>query len=851
MNRGIWAAIRIGLLDMRGDIRRFGLLIVSLAVGTALIAGVSSVGAAIRQAVERDAAVLMGGDIEVSRADRPATPAELALISRFGKVTVEIESNVRAQTEGHEAFVDLVSVGEGYPLLGSIDSRQLPAGEKPFAFLGVRDGAYGALADPLLLDQLGARVGDVVKLAGTPFQVRGTLGKLPDAAVRGFRLGLTTLVSTQGFAALADLTSPLPGLGTWYRYKIVADGQDSEALRASLADALGDTGWTIRTPRDGLGPMVRYYDLFMRFLVIVGLASLLIGGVSVWTGISAYISERANVIAVMRSIGASQARIFLHFFSQVATLALIGIGIGVLAGASVGLLVLPTVGQAIGVNLPAALYPQPLLIAAAVGLLTAFAFSYLPLQQALGIKPIILFRSKGLATPPFEWRRLVGSVQVIPVIAAGLAFLWLAIVMTSDPFLVGAFAVVSGIAVVLFRLATGLAIAILRRLPESANPILRRALRGISGADSNAPAVVISVGMALATLIVVLVLEVNLSNEYLGASVFDVPTFVASDLFKDEAAKLDSMQAPGGDITGFTATPMLRGSVTAVRDTPVSALRPRGPEALFLLSGNVPLTYRPRLPPASKLVEGKWWPPDYQGPPLVSLHQSLRSGLGVRVGDKMTFSVFGDTITATVANFRDYSWQGGIDFLVAFSPGVLEDYPATLLGAVTAAPGREEAVARELAAAVPDVRFVAIGETLEQITKALGQLSLAASLVGGLAVGNGLLVLIGSLATGRQQRRADAVITKVLGARQLDVILTLVLQYLLLAAFAATLATGLGILLAWVLTMMLLDVDFAINGVVLTAVDLGAIAIVGVLGATTVLGAFTTAPARLLRELEA
>ena len=71
---GIWAAIRIGLLDMRGDIRRFGLLIVCLAVGTALIAGVSSVGASIKQAVEQDAAVLMGGDLELSRADRPATP---------------------------------------------------------------------------------------------------------------------------------------------------------------------------------------------------------------------------------------------------------------------------------------------------------------------------------------------------------------------------------------------------------------------------------------------------------------------------------------------------------------------------------------------------------------------------------------------------------------------------------------------------------------------------------------------------------------------------------------------------------------------------------------------------------
>ena len=63
--RAFFAALRVGLLDMRGDFRRFVLLIACLAVGTALIAGVSSVGESIRQAVDRDAAVLMGGDVEL------------------------------------------------------------------------------------------------------------------------------------------------------------------------------------------------------------------------------------------------------------------------------------------------------------------------------------------------------------------------------------------------------------------------------------------------------------------------------------------------------------------------------------------------------------------------------------------------------------------------------------------------------------------------------------------------------------------------------------------------------------------------------------------------------------------
>jgi hypothetical protein len=199
----------------------------------------------------------------------------------------------------------------------------------------------------------------------------------------------------------------------------------------------------------------------------------------------------------------------------------------------------------------------------------------------------------------------------------------------------------------------------------------------------------------------------------------------------------------------------------------------------------------------------------------------------------------------------DYSWQGGIDFLATFSPGVLDGYPSTLLGAVTAVHGQEDALGRQLAAALPDARFIAIGETLEKTTSALGQLSLAASIVGGLAVGNGLLVLLGSLATGRRQRQADAVISKVLGATRAEVLSVSVVHFVLLATFAALLATLIGIALARLLTMLLLDVDCRVDTITVIAVDLGVIVITGLLGATTIIRPLSSHSARFLRELGA
>lgn len=845
------AAIRIGLIDMRGDLRRFGLLIACLAVGTALIAGVSSVGASIRQAVDQDAAMLMGGDVELSRADRPATAEELALIGSFGRIAQTVDTNVRAGREGAEGFVDLAAVGPAYPLLGRVGSVAQPADQSTYEFLGLKDGRFGAMIDPLLLDQLGASVGDIVTIGGTPFEVRDILRGLPDAAVRGFRLGLPALISTEGFAYLGDRTSPLPGLGSWFRYKLLLNEGTDEEGKAALEAALDDASWTIRSAREGLGEMVRYYDMFMAFLVIVGLASLLVGGASVWTVISSYVAEKANVIAVLRSMGADRSRIFIHFFAQVAVLALVGVGIGLALGATLALLALPTVGEAVGVSLAPSLHVQPLAVAAGVGLLTAFAFSYLPLQQAQSISPVTLFRSKGLAAPPIDWRQVIVSGEIIPVVVAAIAIGWLAVILTGDAALVAVFAVACVVAVLLFRFALAGLAWLLRVLPEPGNRTMRDALRAIASSGAQAQSVVVSVGLALSMLVMILALEVNLRNEYLGASVFDAPTLVASDLFDDEVEALNALRDEGGNVTRFTATPMLRGALVAINDTPVATLKPRGPESAFLLSGEVPITYRTEMPASSRLVEGRWWNAGYEGPPLVSLHQSLKGGLGVRIGDMLTFSLFGEEVKAEIASFRDYSWQGGIDFLATFSPGVLEAYPATLLGAVTAARGAEEAVERDLATRFPDIRFIAIGATLEQITAALGQLSLAASLVGGLAVGNGLLVLLGSLAAGRKQRQADAVITKVLGATRLDILSVAMMQYGLLALFAAILATPVGLALAYMLNEVLLDVQFSFATTTLAIVIGGAILFTAILGATTILSALRPRPALRLREMGA
>ena len=107
---------------------------------------------------------------------------------------------------------------------------------------------------------------------------------------------------------------------------------------------------------------------------------------------------------------------------------------------------------------------------------------------------------------------------------------------------------------------------------------------------------------------------------------------------------------------------------------------------------------RARFPSGSRLVEGQWWGPDYDGPPLVSFEKKIADGLGLKLGDPVTVNVLGRNITARIANMRTVDWESlGINFVMVFSPHAFDGAPHTHLATLTypdgGTPAQEGAIA--------------------------------------------------------------------------------------------------------------------------------------------------------------
>ena len=160
--------------------------------------------------------------------------------------------------------------------------------------------------------------------------------------------------------------------------------------------------------------------------------------------------------------------------------------------------------------------------------------------------------------------------------------------------------------------------------------------------------------------------------------------------------------------------PMLRGRITQMNGTPVEEITPP-PDFAWILRGDRGLTWARKPPSAgSRITDGEWWPADYSGEPLVSFDARAAKAFGLGIGDMLTVNVLGKEVSARISNLRRIDWTSlGINFVMVFSPGLLERAPQSEIATVQVASDQELALERAVVAQFPNVTAIRVKEVLE------------------------------------------------------------------------------------------------------------------------------------------
>lgn len=827
--------------DMRAGLKGFYIFLACLVLGVGAIASIQSLSRGLVESLRHDGRFILGGDIALRTIYEPAPPEAVKFLhDRVGPITTVIETRAMAHKENSDdsTLVELKAVDPFYPLYGQlkiVDERgkdvTTPMQDLilPAVVNGQQQDEWGALVEKELLSRLNLHINDWVEIGQQKVRIRGIIDKEPDRVGNmHFSLAPRLMISSGIFERTGLKTL---GSQVYYDYKLVLPGaqtfEDIRAAEKKITAAFPKVNWKGRDFLSASPQLERTIARLTLFLTLIGLTTLLIGGVGISNAVRSFLDSKLANIAMLKCLGAGDRFVFKVYVLQITLLATIGVALGLAAGAGLARVAGALLTAKLSLTDQVHLYPGALALAAAFGYLTTYCFSLWPIGRAVRVSPTDLFRD---LVAPKEQRPSLNIILSILIAAQGLALM--AILTASDRFLVVAFVAGAFATFVIFYLYAALMKTLAKRV-HGVTPELRMALANLHRPGNISTSVILSLGLGLTVLVAVALVQYNFTRLIREDMAADAPSFFFLDIEPGQKDAFTALVKAEPTARSLVMMPSFRGRIVKINGKPAEeALKDQNEN--WVINSDRGFTYTADLPAYSHVTAGKWWNRDYSGPPIVSIATNVAKAFGIGPGDAITVNILGSEITATVANVREIDWSSfTMNFAVTFAPGFLEKAPANFLATVVVAKDHEDALQSKISHNFRNITAVRVGDALETAQVFIRAVAQAVGISAGVTLTAGTLVLAGGIAAARRRHLYDAIILKVLGASGGRVLKTFLLEYGLLGLLTVVIAAGLGTAAAWAVQVFVMDLKWKFNMNVLfavTALCLGITLAAGFLG---------------------
>jgi len=811
-------ALGLAIRESRHGFRRVGVYMASITLGVAALVSIHSFRDDFARSIQEEADVLMGANARLED-DKPFSPEVVAVLDSLGAAGVDIARVTTASTMVLAPRSNIVrlfqvrALDPGYPYYGVV--RTDPAG---------RWGAHleegQVLVDPAVLPQMSVQVGDTLVIGRARLEIAATVDDLPTDVAYQTAIGPRIHVS-QATMESAELL----GFGSLARYEAylrIPDQAERTAVRDRHEETFRAAGVRYRLAEEQARSLSNGVRFLGRFLALVGLGALLLGGVGVAAAIHVYIREKRPGIAVLRCIGAGQSTAFLAYLIQAAWLGLVGAAAGVVLGVVLQEAMPVLLANVLPVQVETRLSLTSIGAGLGIGVWVAVVFALIPLLQVRDVPPLAALRQD--FEPP---RRRFDVPRLAAYTLLAASVVGLCVIEAPDDELGVAFAfALAAAAGMIAGVGWGLTKATRRFFPAWASYPVRQGVSNLFRPQNQTISVTLALGLGAFIIGTIVQVEGSLRDDLTLSFGQGQPNVLFFDIQTDQLeGVLDLLPATARQVA--EVSPLVVSRIASINGRTPEELRSdpdreSRPEA-WALRREYRNTYRPAIGGAETLIAGRWWddtPGTEDGTRVdagdlarVSLEADIGRDLRVGLGDTITWNVAGLEVPSVVTSLRDVDWTRlEPNFFAILEPGVLDDAPQSIL-MVTRLPddAQRAAVQRELVGDFPNVSALDFSRVQEAIDGVLSRVRQAVAFLGAFSALAGVIVLIGALATSRAQRLREGALLKTLGARRRQVLTVLLAEYLALGSIATASGLLLAVGGAAVLLPTLFEVDYTLR----------------------------------------
>jgi putative ABC transport system permease protein len=292
--------------------------------------------------------------------------------------------------------------------------------------------------------------------------------------------------------------------------------------------------------------------------------------------------------------------------------------------------------------------------------------------------------------------------------------------------------------------------------------------------------------------------------------------------------------------------PMIRGRLLQINGEKPDELKTQKANAL---QREVNLTQSDAFGADNKLVEGQWWDKWQKGDlPGVSVEQGTARDLGLKLGDKLQFSLGGLLLDVEVASIRSVEWKSmKPNFFFIFAPGTLDNYSPTYMTSIYL-PAQQKMFLTELLRAHPTMIVMEFDRVIEQMRSIINQVSDGIQLVLWFTLAAGGLVLLSAVMSSIDSRQQEAGLLRALGSPRKLILGSVFAEFLILGLLAGTIAILGAEVLLLSLQKFVLRTPIQPHYLYWLVAPIGSATLISLLGFICCRRVVTTPPAVVLRE---
>lgn len=786
--------------DLRGasKIRSLWVFCACLVLGIALIAVCGSLLQLVRDGFDQQQRELYGGDLEISQRSS-ISDAQQDWLNDNANVSRLLELRTMLGTEDDEfSLVELQSVDANYPLYGEV--RLEPAMSLADAVKQSSDGLWGAVFDPALVETLSLKVGQRVSIGEIEMELRAIILQQPDRSLRADFRG-PPLIVDEGALQASGLMTPTSLIEYEYRVRTEENPADwRERLRREFPDA----SWEVETVEERGEFVVRRLDQVASVLLLIGFSTLLIGGLGVANSVSAYLQSKLRTLATLQSLGARAPQVASVYIGQITLVSLLASTIGAVLGSGVAWLAARSLAERLPLDPSVGVLLLPTLLAIALGVFTALAFTLPTLGRTLNVPTAMLIR--GINSDNTQTPVVFKRATIVVSVAALLLLLW----FVPEPLVAAVFAVCI---IVLLLLLDGI-VKLIRKGSQSllksrlldGQFALRMAVAGLHRPGATLRPILLSLGIAL-TLLVTSTLVIASTWRLLSDTVPEnAPALVFYDLQKEQVQPFNKLVENLDGYVTHAVTPLILGRLTSVNGEQLrnSDIAQRSLEA----NDEQKLSYRSSSVDNIKIDRGEWWPKDYKGPPLVAMEDREADQLGLKVGDQLQFTIMDLPIDVTLAAiYSQARFETSFWLEAVFTDSVLDPFITRHIGSVNLTPGTDFDAQSAIGSSFYNVVTIRTAKVLAASKSLLTSAAVAMLLIAAVSLSASVLVMSSVVAVNRQRQVYEASILHAVGTRMSVIMKSVAMEYALLAFVVSVFAMIAGSVLAHLLLTYWLKID--------------------------------------------